>query len=159
MPESETTVRTPRVKPRQRKIAALAFEGKKYPEIGREVYPNSAYPRQQVYNALQQPGTKQAMAELATIVYNEDYLRRKLTKIIEEPENQRIEKDAIELAMRSLAMLTDKTQNLNQNTEIPANLGTIPADQLENELLKRLKMSSQGVDITPKPAVETHTEK
>jgi hypothetical protein len=71
-------------------------------------------PSQAVYNRLQDKGTQLAIAEeFSKQGYSPVYLKQRLAEVLESPEDQSILIRAIELGMKSEAMLTEKRENFN----------------------------------------------
>jgi hypothetical protein len=80
--------------------------------------------------------------------YNSAYLRTKLAEILESPDSQVVLLKAIELGMRSQGDLIDKRETtVTQRPTIP--LKNIKTEELQEELVKRLKLSAQGVQTFP----------
>lgn len=124
--------------------------GATYQAVGEELYPNSAYPRQTVYNALQQPTAQAEMGKIAASIYDENELKEKLTGYIRRKKKDLLGLKSLELGMRNLAMLTDKSQVTTQealpNLAEMLKKGQITQEDLEKTLLQHLRVSSQGID-------------
>lgn len=133
---------------RQRKLAQAVMEpGTDYTAVGEQLYPNTAYPRQTVYRSLQSPAVQAEMAKLAPVYYDETKLKQKLAEVLDTPSNQSVLVKAVELGMRSLAMLTDKQEQTQTVLSKRDDLGSIGTGELVAELVQRLKMSGAGLRI------------
>lgn len=137
-------------KERQKQIARMVLDGVPYAQIHDNVNPpfNTANPEhkaQVVYSSLQKQGTQDAIAALLP-EYDEPYLRRKLTRIMEFtpdycPDGPQVK--VIELAMKEKGMLKD-VQEVNINT-------TILSVSIESESRKALESLGLAGAIESEP--------
>ncbi len=135
----------------------LTHPEQSYTEIAEKVGIDTSQPRNNLYQTLQSEGFKKIMAEIQKEIYDEDYLKRKVTAAIEETKpKDSVHGKYLELGMRNLAMLTDKTINENRNYD---------AAELERIRQKALKAAEvelnsvlAGTEKQPGTEIEPKTE-
>lgn len=102
--------------------------------------PKAAY--QSGYVNMKNSEVRDAIAKKIKPIYTPERLRERLTEIIEAPDNQNVAVRAIELGMRSEAMLTEKTVNENWD------MGREELDKKAAELALKLLKEADSVEVT-----------
>lgn len=147
-----------RTKPsvRQRELAKLVLEGLDYPTIATKMAVVTQYPSQAVYSMLGTKGAKMAIQEQLEQVtdYNPEYLRKRLTDVLTKPDSQGLLIRALDLGMRSEAMLVERREIYDRTDrgEIEAR-----AAQLAIAMLRSAEVGSATVveSLPPVPDIGT----
>ena len=132
------------------KVIADVVDGKlTLADIGRKHYPTAEYPSQTVSSAISRETYQKDIAEIiGDSEISPEFLRRELkSSILGTKPKDTVRGKYLELGMRANAMLTDKNLNENRNQDVLPALDQVPLDRLSDELVKRLKVDSQG--LTP----------
>lgn len=143
-----------RLKPstKQIQLARLVLRGLTYEQIAKELEPGLKNPRQAIYNRIQRKGTQLAIQrEMNKMeVYSPSYLKQRLQEVLENPEDQAILIRAIELGMKSEAMLTEKRENFNTDRTKERQDLEAKAAELALEMVKQASESVSSVLSEPK---------
>ena len=94
------------------------------------------------YENVRKRDVAEAIAEKVRPIYTPERLKERLTEIIESPDNQTVAVRAIELGMRSEAMLIDKSQV--ETKDVRAEQEEIDRKAVE----LAIKLMKESVDIT-----------
>ena len=137
---------------RQKQVAAEAMKpGATYKEVGEKLYPNSSYPAQTVYNALRQPTAQAELKQIEAVmgITRDQYIARvvKHAEIAENRTNKgkasasdvNAATGALTLLGKASGNLVEKVESKVTNTLDTKDLHTIPDDQLQAEIVKRLR--------------------
>jgi hypothetical protein len=131
---------------RNRKIARelLTNPTQSYSQIAEKIgIENINIQRQSIYQYLHTNSFKAVMEQEIPKFYDENKLKRKLDEAIEQTKpKDSVHGKYLELGMKSLGMLTERVENINKPHD---NLDTINTDDLQAELVRRLRLSQEGV--------------
>jgi hypothetical protein len=112
-----------------------------YTEIAAKTGINTAIPRNNLYQTIQSDRFKDIMAEETKKIYDKDELRETVSKWLRS-ENSTASLKAAELGMKEQAMLTERIENVSKPHD---NIAEISTDDLQAELVQRLRLSKSGV--------------
>ena len=99
--------------------------------------------RQWVYKVLRTKGFKRKMNEISKKLYDESALREKLNEFLNADKNDKLKLESILLGMRERGMLIDTVKTIDKPDV--SDLSNISTDQLQSELVKRLRVGQAGV--------------
>ena len=114
-------------------------------EAARQAGYSPNVPSEIAYENLRKPQIKEAIAQKLRPIYTPERLKERLTEIIESPDNQTVAVRAIELGMRSEAMLIDKSQV--ETKDVRAEQEEI--DRKAAELAIKLMKQADTVGVKP----------
>jgi hypothetical protein len=112
-----------------------------YDDIAKNIGLRVNYPRQSIYQYLHGKRFKAIMSEEIKKVYDKDELRETVSKWLRSDSSTASLK-AAELGMKEQAMLTERVETVNKPHD---NLDTIDTSDLQAELVRRLRLSEEGV--------------
>jgi hypothetical protein len=112
-----------------------------YTEIAEKTGINTNYPRINLYQTLQSDRFKAIMAEEIKKIYDKDELRETVSKWLRSDISSASLK-AAELGMKEQAMLTERVETVTKPHDSIAEIST---DDLQAELVQRLRIGKQGV--------------
>ena len=127
----------------------MALQGKSYTEIAQVtgINPSAVNPRSNIYQSLRTETGQEAMRAVASQYYDESKVRRIINKYLDRLDTDKKlsplqAKAMLELAARSLGMLTDKTENMNMNE----NRQVKDIDRQAEDVLASLSIGKDGIE-------------
>lgn len=137
-----------RSKHQLRRIATelLTHPEQSYTEIAGKVGIDTARPGINLYQTINTDGYKKVEAEIAAKILNAEEVKQKISDKTNSP-NESVAIKALELMSKVHGLLTEKTQIIvKPNT---ADLTDISTEDIQSELVKRLRVGQAGVFKSP----------